>query len=182
MPIDYVANLSRAVLGDDLQTVTKIEDLQPNAFIDWSGTGTLTPTAGVKLTGGADGTASGSDFSAALSAFEAYQFNILDPGLLSPSATGSTFEFRLTAVFRDKQKSLALLQGFDLVVLPKPNHIVRTPLTGLADLDLRGIDREPQDLGFIVKAQLDTINAHHSSLLIHKRHPRRMRYLAPVFR
>lgn len=61
----------------DRQMVTKIEDLKSNAFIDWSGTGTPTPTAGVKLTGGADGSASGADFSAALSAFEGYQFNVL---------------------------------------------------------------------------------------------------------
>lgn len=61
----------------EIQTVAKIGDLQPSAYIDWSGTGTLTPTAGIKLTGGADGTAGGSDFSAALTAFEAYQFNVL---------------------------------------------------------------------------------------------------------
>jgi len=61
----------------DRQRVIMIEDLQPNAFIVWSGSGELTPTAGIKLTGGADGTASGADFSAALTAFEAYQFNVL---------------------------------------------------------------------------------------------------------
>ncbi|KZS45702.1 phage tail sheath protein [Paenibacillus glucanolyticus] len=61
----------------DLQTVTVIEELQASVFIDWSGSGALTTTAGVKLAGGTDGTASGADFSAALSAFEAYQFNVL---------------------------------------------------------------------------------------------------------
>lgn len=61
----------------DRQAVNTIEQLQPSPYIDWSGSGVLTPTAGVKLTGGADGTASGADFSAALSAFEGYQFNVL---------------------------------------------------------------------------------------------------------
>lgn len=61
----------------DRQTVAEIEELQPSAFIDWSGSGAPAVTAGVPLTGGTEGTASGADFSAALSAFEAYQFNVL---------------------------------------------------------------------------------------------------------
>lgn len=61
----------------DRQTVTAVEELQPNAFIDWTGTGELTETAGTPLTGGTDGSATGGDLTDALSAFESYQFNIL---------------------------------------------------------------------------------------------------------
>lgn len=61
----------------DRQTVALVEELQPNAWVDWSGEGAPAPTAGLPLAGGADGTATGADFSAALSAFEAHQFNVL---------------------------------------------------------------------------------------------------------
>ncbi|MNW41165.1 Phage tail sheath protein [compost metagenome] len=61
----------------DRQTVPDIAGLAANSFIVWSGTGGLTATAGVSLTGGTDGSTTGADFSAALSAFEAYQFNML---------------------------------------------------------------------------------------------------------
>lgn len=61
----------------DRQKVATVADLQPNAFITWSGTGELTETAGIPLTGGSDGSASGADLTDALGAFEAYQFNVL---------------------------------------------------------------------------------------------------------
>lgn len=61
----------------DRQTADVVEALQPNAWVDWSGTGAITATAGMPLVGGADGTASGADFSAALSAFEPYEFNVM---------------------------------------------------------------------------------------------------------
>lgn len=61
----------------DRQTVAVVADLQANAWIDWSGTGELAVTAGLPLTGGTDGTASGTDFAAALAAFEAHDFNVL---------------------------------------------------------------------------------------------------------
>jgi hypothetical protein len=61
----------------DRQTVAAIAELQANAFVTWTGTGVPTVTAGISLAGGTDGTSSGADFSAALSAFEAYEFNAL---------------------------------------------------------------------------------------------------------
>lgn len=70
----------------DRQTVGTVEELQPNSFIDWSGSGELTETAGTPLTGGADGTASGGDLTDALCAFEAYQFNILGLPLTEESS------------------------------------------------------------------------------------------------
>lgn len=65
----------------DLQTVAAIEELEPSPYIDWSGTGEPELTAGVNLAGGENGTASGGDLSDALSAFEAYQFNVLGVSL-----------------------------------------------------------------------------------------------------
>lgn len=61
----------------DRQTVAEIDELAANAFVDWTGTGELTATAGVSLAGGTEGSATGTDFTAALSAFEAYSFNVL---------------------------------------------------------------------------------------------------------
>ncbi|SFF23117.1 Phage tail sheath protein [Paenibacillus algorifonticola] len=61
----------------DTQTVTTIADMAANKFIDWSGTGALTASAGASLIGGTDGTASGADFSAALTAFEGKDYNVL---------------------------------------------------------------------------------------------------------
>ncbi|HIW31213.1 MAG TPA: phage tail sheath family protein [Candidatus Paenibacillus intestinavium] len=61
----------------DRQTVTTVADLENNHYIEWSGTEPLTATAGITLAGGTDGNASGEDFSAALTAFEAYPFNVL---------------------------------------------------------------------------------------------------------
>ena len=42
----------------DAQTVTRIEDLQENAFVKFDGTGGLTAAAGVYLTGGTTAAAS----------------------------------------------------------------------------------------------------------------------------
>jgi len=70
----------------DRQTVSDIAGLTANDFIDWLGTGDLTVTAGVSLTGGNDGSTTGADFSAALSAFEAYQFIVLGVPLDDPTS------------------------------------------------------------------------------------------------
>lgn len=61
----------------DRQTAGSIDELEANAFVDWSGEGVLAATAGVALAGGTDGSSTGADFSAALSAFETYTFNVL---------------------------------------------------------------------------------------------------------
>lgn len=61
----------------DKQTVAIIEELQNSAFIDFSGAGELSATAGVSLTGGTEGSAASEEFSKALTAFEAYHFNVL---------------------------------------------------------------------------------------------------------
>src|SRR5690606_14433540 len=61
----------------DVQTVATAEELQSNDFVDFSGTGDLTETAGTSLTGGTDGTVSAGDYTDALTAFESEDFNVL---------------------------------------------------------------------------------------------------------
>ncbi|MFC5703183.1 phage tail sheath family protein [Cohnella faecalis] len=54
----------------DRQVVSAIADLAPNAWVTWSGTGTITTSAGAALTGGADGTAVNGDHTDFLAALE----------------------------------------------------------------------------------------------------------------
>lgn len=61
----------------DTQTGANISDLQPNKWVRFSGTGALTPTAGTKLTGGADGTVQAAAYAAFLTNIEPYKFDIL---------------------------------------------------------------------------------------------------------
>lgn len=101
----------------DRQTVTKIEDLQPSAFIEWTGTGVLTTSAGVKLSGGTDGTASGADFSAAMSAFEAYQFNVLGV----PLTDSTSKQLAVAYVRRQREEEGKKIQAV-LVDYPTANY------------------------------------------------------------
>ena len=50
----------------DAQTVTRIEDLRENAFVEFGGTGGLTAAAGIYLTGGTTAAATGSAYTAFL--------------------------------------------------------------------------------------------------------------------
>lgn len=61
----------------DEQAVTEIKDLAPNSWVTFSGTGTLTETAGQALAGGEDPKVSPADHAAFLTAIEPYQFDIL---------------------------------------------------------------------------------------------------------
>lgn len=61
----------------DTQTGANISDLQPNKWVNFSGTGGLTPTAGTKLTGGTDGTVQAAAYAAFLTNIEPYKFDIL---------------------------------------------------------------------------------------------------------
>lgn len=61
----------------DSQFVEKAEELRPNGWVIFSGTGPLTPTAGVSLTGGADGTVQPAAYASALEALEPHPFDIL---------------------------------------------------------------------------------------------------------
>lgn len=58
----------------DRQIVSAIADLKPSDWIVWSGTGTITTSAGAPLTGGADGTVTNANHTAFLSALELQDF------------------------------------------------------------------------------------------------------------
>ncbi|MBR5269462.1 MAG: phage tail sheath family protein [Anaerotignum sp.] len=61
----------------DSQSAAKIEDLEDNAFVVFSGEGTLTASAGTYLTGGTTAAVTGSGYTAFLDAAEAEDFNVL---------------------------------------------------------------------------------------------------------
>lgn len=61
----------------DMQTVSGIEDLQPNDWVIWSGTGPLTASAGIPLTGGEDGTVTAQDYLDYLEAVEVHDFQTI---------------------------------------------------------------------------------------------------------
>lgn len=61
----------------DSQTVEKGEDLVSNDFVDFSGSGVLVETAAIPLEGGTAGTGGVGEYTDALAAFEAEDFDIL---------------------------------------------------------------------------------------------------------
>ncbi|MCW2277733.1 phage tail sheath family protein [Heliophilum fasciatum] len=61
----------------DTQVVASIAELVANDWVVFSGTGTLTATAGAALTGGADGTVTNQDYTDYLSAIELYEFQTM---------------------------------------------------------------------------------------------------------
>jgi hypothetical protein len=70
----------------DTQIVADASGLVANDFIDFSGTGALTNTAGTDLTSGTNGTVTGTNYQNALDKFEAYAFNTL----VCPTSDGTT--------------------------------------------------------------------------------------------
>lgn len=61
----------------DSQRVKTAAELLPNGWVSFSKDGTLAATAGVTLTGGADGTVSAAAYAAFLEALEPYSFDVL---------------------------------------------------------------------------------------------------------
>ncbi len=61
----------------ETQTVADVSELQVNAFVVFSGTGELTENAGTYLSGGTNGSVTGSQYTAALAAFEPYSYHVL---------------------------------------------------------------------------------------------------------
>lgn len=61
----------------DEQTAATVEDLTPNEWVQWSGTGALAANTGTALTGGADGTVESAAYSTFLTNLEPYRFDIL---------------------------------------------------------------------------------------------------------
>lgn len=69
----------------DSQTVATLDELQVNAWVNFSGSGEITPTAGTPLTGGADGTVVAQDYLDYLAAIEVHDFQTI--GLTATDAT-----------------------------------------------------------------------------------------------
>ena len=61
----------------DQQQAKTVEDLVPNDWVTWSGTGALAASTGAALTGGADGTVQSAAYSTYLAAIEPYKFDIM---------------------------------------------------------------------------------------------------------
>ena len=61
----------------DTQTVRTADELVPNDWVGFSGTGALTATASTPLTSGADGTVSATAYSSYLTAIEPYKFDVM---------------------------------------------------------------------------------------------------------
>lgn len=61
----------------DSQQVKSVSELSANGWVSFSGTGPLTATAGVTLTGGTDGTVEPAAYAAAMSVLEPYSFDVL---------------------------------------------------------------------------------------------------------
>lgn len=61
----------------DSQTVATIEELQPNGWVTWSGSGAPPVTAGLALTGGAEGEVTNGDHADYLAEIEKWEFNTI---------------------------------------------------------------------------------------------------------
>lgn len=61
----------------DQQTAETVEELVPNDWVTWSGTGALEASVGTPLTNGANGTPASSDYTDFLTAIEPYKFDVL---------------------------------------------------------------------------------------------------------
>ena len=79
--VDEPGTFTVATLVDgkqvDIQRAKTAAELSTNSWVKFSGAGALTATAGVTLTGGADGTADTSAYAAFLEALEPYHFDVL---------------------------------------------------------------------------------------------------------
>jgi hypothetical protein len=80
-----VQTLVDGVEVDYQEAVQNVEDLEENGWVTWSGSGTLTASAGIALTGGADGAATAQDYLDYLEAIEVHDFHTI--GLMSTDPT-----------------------------------------------------------------------------------------------
>jgi hypothetical protein len=74
---DFIVTTVVDGVSIDSQTVSEIGALVNNAWVDFSGTGEITASAGVALSGGVDPTATAADDAAFMTAIEAYDWDII---------------------------------------------------------------------------------------------------------
>ncbi|URN94642.1 MAG: phage tail sheath family protein [Candidatus Pristimantibacillus lignocellulolyticus] len=140
----------------DRQTVATVEELADNNYIVWSGNGEITATAGISLTGGTDGTSSGADFSAALTAFEAYQFNVLGVSLDDTSSK----QIAIAYVKRQREEEGKKIQAV-LINQPTANYEGIISLhNGIITAD--GLQVSPSDLVWEIAAMQASANINES--------------------
>lgn len=85
----------------DVQTVTAMTELEPNDYVgEWKTDATLEATAGMPMTGGTNGTATGTDYQNFLDKIESYSFNTL--GCLSTESSIKDLFAQFTKRLRDE--------------------------------------------------------------------------------
>lgn len=140
----------------DRQTVATVEELADNNYIVWSGNGEITATAGISLTGATDGTSSGADFSAALTAFEAYQFNVLGVSLDDTSSK----QIAIAYVKRQREEEGKKIQAV-LINQPTANYEgIISLYNGIITAD--GLQVSPSDLVWEIAAMQASANINES--------------------
>jgi hypothetical protein len=98
-------------LVDKQTAVATIKDLADNDYVSWIDTATLVVTAGTTLTGGTNGTTTGTKHSAFLDALESYSYNVL--GCLSTDDTVKSLYLAYTKRMRDDVGAKFQLVGFN---------------------------------------------------------------------
>lgn len=83
------------------QVVKTIGELKENFYVKFSGTGALTITAGVPLTGGADGTVTNKEYMDYLTVIESYDFDCM--GIVSKDSTLKATAYNFITRLRDKE-------------------------------------------------------------------------------
>lgn len=92
----------------DSQTVATLDELQPNAWVNFTGTGEVTPTAGTPLTGGTDGTVTAQDYLDYLAAIEVHDFQTI--GLTATdTATKEVFVSFVKRLREDEGKKIQVV-------------------------------------------------------------------------
>jgi len=119
----------------ETQTVSHVDELKPNRWVGFSGTGTLTPSAGAALTGGDDGSATNADHTDFLAALELEEFQTV-----ALSATDNTLKGVYSAFARRLRESegkmiQAVLENYPLAdhegVISVKNGVVLSDGTSL---------------------------------------------------
>jgi hypothetical protein len=96
-----VSTFLGTVLVDKQTVLPNTNNLVNNAYVNWKSNVTITATAGLALTTGSNGSAvTGTEYQAALDAFEAYNFNTL--GCLSTSGSIIDLVVQYTKRLRDQ--------------------------------------------------------------------------------
>jgi len=96
----------------DSQTVSAIEELQPNAWVEFSGTGAPTATAGTPLTGGADGEVTAQDYLDYLEAIEVHDFHTIGLTATDTTTKGVFVSFAMRIRDDEGKKIQVVLENY----------------------------------------------------------------------